>query len=112
MIDLDQFANDAAADDTLMNDATLIKLLKAAMILGVSLLIVGHIVLAVTFVDDDIGHRGFILGAAMSAVGVILSLPTKIYLTLLLMEHTEKTDQRFTRSADAQARSKTTEFRK
>ncbi|CAB0151374.1 hypothetical protein PSI9734_01762 [Pseudidiomarina piscicola] len=97
--------------DQTMTDASLVKLLKTAMILGVTLLICGHIVLAITFANDDIGHQGFIAGAAMSAVGIILSLPTKIYLTILLMEHTEKTDKRFTRSADGQARSETTEFK-
>lgn len=94
-----------------MTETTQVRLLKAAMILGVTLLICGHIVLAVTFASDDIGHRGFILGAAMSAIGVVLSLPTKIYLTILLMDYTERTDKRFTRSADAQARAKDTEFK-
>ncbi|RUO53516.1 hypothetical protein [Pseudidiomarina homiensis] len=94
-----------------MTETTQIRLLKAAMILGVTLLICGHIVLAVTFASDDIGHRGFILGAAMSAIGVVLSLPTKIYLTILLMDYTERTDKRFTRSADAQSRARDTEFK-
>lgn len=94
-----------------MTETTQVRLLKAAMILGVTLLICGHIVLAVTFASDDIGHRGFILGAAMSAIGVVLSLPTKIYLTILLMDYTERTDKRFTRSADAQSRAGDTEFK-
>ncbi len=94
-----------------MTETTQVRLLKAAMILGVTLLICGHIVLAVTFASDEIGHRGFILGAAMSAIGVVLSLPTKIYLTILLMDYTERTDKRFTRSADGQERAKDTEFK-
>ncbi|WP_411359470.1 hypothetical protein [Pseudidiomarina salilacus] len=94
-----------------MTEATQVRLLKIAMILGVTLLICGHIVLAVTFASDTIGHRGFILGAAMSAIGIVLSLPTKIYLTILLMDYTERTDKRFTRSADGQARASSTEFK-
>lgn len=86
-----------------MNQTTQVKLLRSAIILGLTLLVCGHIVLAVTFASDDIGHQGFILGAALSAFGVVLSLPTKIYLTLLLMEHEEKTNPNFTRSADGQA---------
>lgn len=93
-----------------MTESTQVKLLKTAMILGVTLLVLGHIILAVTFTSDTIGHRGFILGAALSAIGIILSLPTKIYLTLLLMEYEEKRNPNFTRSADGQARSKDTHF--
>ncbi|RUO63643.1 hypothetical protein [Pseudidiomarina insulisalsae] len=87
-----------------MNETTQVRLLKLSMALGITLLICGHIVLAVTFASDTIGHHGFIIGAAMSAIGIVLSLPTKIYLTLLLMEHEEKANPRFTRSAEAQQR--------
>lgn len=86
-----------------MNERTQVKLLKSVMITGVTLLILGHIVLATTFASDDIGHQGFILGAALSALGVIMSLPTKIYLTLVLMSHEESTNDNYLRSADAQA---------
>lgn len=87
-----------------MNEATQVKLLRSAMILGITLLVCGHILLAITFASDSIGHQGFILGAALSAFGVILSLPTKIYLTLLLMEHEESKNPNFTRSAEGQER--------
>jgi hypothetical protein len=76
-----------------MKDATQAKLLKAAMITGISLILLGHVVLVVTFGNDDIGFRGYILGAAMNAIGVILSLPTKIYLTLVLMEKEERDNE-------------------
>lgn len=94
-----------------MTDAQQVKLLKSAMILGICLLICGHIVLVVTFSNDAIGHHGFILGAAMSAIGVVLSLPTKIYLTILLMEHEESTNPNMTRSAEAQQRAKDKAFK-
>ncbi|WP_198677265.1 hypothetical protein [Pseudidiomarina taiwanensis] len=92
-----------------MTEATQVKLLKTAMILGITLLVLGHIVLVITFSSDSIGHQGFIIGAAMSAVGIVLSLPTKIYLTLVLMEHEEKTNPNMTRSADGQARATTSD---
>ncbi|MBJ7267266.1 hypothetical protein IG389_06670 [Idiomarina abyssalis] len=76
-----------------MKDATQAKLLKAAMITGISLILLGHVVLVVTFGNDDIDFRGYILGAAMNAIGVILSLPTKIYLTLVLMEKEERDNE-------------------
>lgn len=73
-----------------MEQNTQVKLLKIAMITGISLILLGHVVLVVTFGNDDIDFRGYILGAAMNAIGVILSLPTKIYLTLVLMEKEER----------------------
>ncbi|MCP1340167.1 hypothetical protein NJR55_11275 [Idiomarina sp. M1R2S28] len=76
-----------------MEQATQVKLLKVAMITGITLILLGHVVLVVTIGNDDIDFRGYILGAAMNAVGVILSLPTKIYLTLVLMEKEEKSNK-------------------
>ncbi|MGM0526091.1 MAG: hypothetical protein ACQEQ8_07860 [Pseudomonadota bacterium] len=76
-----------------MKQATQVRLLKVAMITGICLILLGHVVLVVTFGNDNIDFRGYILGAAMNAVGVILSLPTKIYLTLVLMEKEEKSNK-------------------
>lgn len=63
------------------------------MITGITLILLGHVVLVVTIGNDDIDFRGYILGAAMNAIGIILSLPTKIYLTLVLMEKEEKSNK-------------------
>lgn len=71
-------------------DKRLMRILKLCMVLGVCLLIIGHIILSVTFINDHIDHRGYMLGAALSALGIVLSLPTKIYLTILLMEYEQK----------------------
>lgn len=76
-----------------MKATTQVKLLKTAMIVGISLILLGHVVLILTFGNDDIGYRGYMLGAAMNAIGVILSLPTKIYLTLVFMEREEKANK-------------------
>lgn len=70
-----------------------VRWLKIIMILGVSLIVVGHIVLIYTFASSSSDYRGFIIGAACSAIGIVLSLPTKIYLTLVLMEHEHKVNQ-------------------
>lgn len=71
-----------------------VRWLKIIMILGVSLIVLGHIVLIYTFASSSSDYRGFIIGAACSAIGIVLSLPTKIYLTLVLMEHEHKVNQR------------------
>ncbi|MCH8492036.1 MAG: hypothetical protein LAT53_02200 [Idiomarina sp.] len=71
-------------------DQRLMLILKLCMVVGVCLLIIGHIILSATFINDHIDHRGYMLGAALSALGIVLSLPTKIYLTILLMEYEQK----------------------
>lgn len=70
-----------------------VQLLKIIMIVGVSLIVIGHIVLIYTFASAAADYRGFIVGAACNAVGIIMSLPTKIYLTLVLMEHEQKVNK-------------------
>jgi hypothetical protein len=67
--------------------------LRIIMLVGVSLIVVGHIVLIYTFTSTSGDYRGFIIGAACSAIGIVLSLPTKIYLTLVLMEHEHKVNK-------------------
>lgn len=64
--------------------------LRVIMLVGVGLIVIGHIVLIYTFASGSNDYRGFVIGAACSAIGVVLSLPTKIYLTLVLMEHEHK----------------------
>jgi uncharacterized membrane protein len=50
-------------------------------------------VLIYTFTSTSGDYRGFIIGAACGAIGIVLSLPTKIYLTLVLMEHEHKVNK-------------------
>ena len=64
--------------------------LKLVMALGLALIILGHYLWVVVKLPQTMGVSGIILVAALSAVGLIMSLPTKIYLTLLLMEHERK----------------------
>lgn len=70
-----------------------VRLVRIIMLLGTSLIVVGHIVLIYTFASSSSDYRGFIVGAARSAIGIVLSLPTKIYLTLVLMEHEHKVNK-------------------
>lgn len=79
------------ADTIAEPEKKLLRILKVCMISGLLLLIVGHVVLSVTFIYEHIGYHGYVLGAALSAIGIVLSLPTKLYLTVLLMEHENDT---------------------
>ncbi|MDP4535368.1 hypothetical protein Q3O60_04095 [Alkalimonas collagenimarina] len=64
--------------------------LKLVMLLGLALIIIGHYLWIGLKLPQTMGVPGMILVAALCAIGLILSLPTKIYLTLLLMEHEHK----------------------
>ncbi|WP_213999410.1 hypothetical protein [Arsukibacterium sp.] len=61
--------------------------LKLVMLVGVAMIILGHFLWVGLELPQTMGVPGIILVAACCAIGLILSLPTKIYLTLLLMQH-------------------------
>ncbi|SJN23287.1 conserved protein of unknown function [Pseudoalteromonas sp. JB197] len=46
----------------------------------------GHALIVSSYFTRQHGINGIIIAAACIAIGVLLSLPTKIYLTILLME--------------------------
>ncbi|GAB0111758.1 hypothetical protein PA7559_30280 [Pseudoalteromonas distincta] len=54
--------------------------------LGLCLIVTGHTLIVSSYFTVDHGIKGIIIAAACIAIGVLLSLPTKIYLTILLME--------------------------
>ncbi|KKO45519.1 membrane protein [Arsukibacterium ikkense] len=57
------------------------------MLLGIALIIIGHYLWVGLDLPQTMGVSGIMLVAACCALGLLLSLPTKIYLTLLLMQH-------------------------
>lgn len=59
--------------------------LHLVIIVGLVLIFTGHTILTTEWLKQ-LGTNGFILGAGCIAVGLICSLPTKIYLTILLMQ--------------------------
>lgn len=61
--------------------------LKLVMLLGIALILIGHYLWVGLDLPQTMGVPGIILVAACCAIGLALSLPTKIYLTLLLMQH-------------------------
>lgn len=69
-----------------MSQTMIIRLLKTSIMLGLCLIVTGHTLIVSNYFTVDHGIKGIIIAAACIAVGVLLSLPTKIYLTVLLME--------------------------
>ena len=69
-----------------MSQTMIIRLLKTTIMLGLCLIVTGHTLIVSNYFTVEHGIKGIIIAAACIAVGVLLSLPTKIYLTVLLME--------------------------
>ncbi|GEN41596.1 hypothetical protein [Pseudoalteromonas nigrifaciens] len=69
-----------------MSQIIIIRLLKISIILGLCLIVTGHALIVSSYFTRQHGINGIITAAACIAIGVLLSLPTKIYLTILLME--------------------------
>ncbi|NMP14909.1 hypothetical protein [Thalassotalea sp. Y01] len=69
-----------------MNEDKQILYLKISIVLGLILLIVGHYILSYSELPQTMGIQGLILGGACMAFGIIFSLPTKMYLTFLLVK--------------------------
>ncbi|MCO7190729.1 MULTISPECIES: hypothetical protein [unclassified Pseudoalteromonas] len=68
----------------------LIIILHCVIVCGLLLIFTGHTLLSAQWLTA-LGPKGYALGAACIAIGLICSLPTKIYLTILLMRR-EKSD--------------------
>ncbi len=69
-----------------MTERQTLRLLKIVMLCGISLLVLGHYLWSGLKLHETMGVQGIILIGLCCALGLILSLPTKIYLTILLMK--------------------------
>ncbi|TLU65346.1 hypothetical protein FE810_08655 [Thalassotalea litorea] len=76
-----------------MTEAKLIKLLKIAIGIGLFLLVLGYCLLHVFYLPEKMGVSGMIIGASCIAFGLIFSLPTKMYLTFLLVMREQEKDK-------------------
>lgn len=74
-----------------MRDQNLIRILKIIMLCGLALLLLGHYLWSGLQLQHTMGIPGIILIGLCCALGLILSLPTKIYLTILLMQREQQT---------------------
>jgi hypothetical protein len=76
----------AAETDVKRQSTSLIFWLKLVMITGFGFILLGHYLWVGLKLPETMGVPGIIIVAGCCAFGLILSLPTKIYLTLLLMQ--------------------------
>ncbi len=76
-----------------MTDETLIRLLKLSIFFGLCLLILGIYLHNFSDYIESLGVQGIIISATSIAVGLIFSLPTKMYLTFLLVKREAEQQQ-------------------
>ncbi len=69
-----------------MSEHTLIKLLKISICLGLTLLILGIYLHNFSSYMESLGVTGIIISAVCIALGLIFSLPTKMFLTFVLVK--------------------------
>ena len=72
-----------------MTDKQLILLLKIIMSIGISLILAGVYCHMYSETVEQMGVTGIVISACLVAIGMILSLPTKMYLTFILVKREE-----------------------
>lgn len=70
----------------IMTDEKLIRLLKISIFIGLCLLLLGIYLHNFSDYIESLGVQGIIISATAIAFGLIFSLPTKMYLTFLLVK--------------------------
>lgn len=69
-----------------MTDKTLILWLKIIMTVGICLILAGVYCHMYSETIEAMGVTGIVISACLVAVGMIMSLPTKMYLTFILVK--------------------------
>jgi hypothetical protein len=69
-----------------MSDEALIRLLKILMLTGISLILLGVYFHMYNETIESMGVTGILISACTVAIGMIMSLPTKMFLTFLLVK--------------------------
>ena len=72
-----------------MTDQKLILLLKIIMSIGISLILAGVYCHMYSETIEQMGVTGIVISACLVAIGMILLLPTKMYLTFILVKREE-----------------------
>ena len=70
----------------MMTDNKLILILKCCVISGIGLILLGIYFHNFSETVEDMGVNGIIISAVCVAFGMALSLPTKMYLTFILVK--------------------------
>jgi uncharacterized membrane protein len=80
-----------------MTENTLIRLLKTSIVIGLILILLGIYLHNFSDYMASLGVTGIIISAVCIAFGMIFSLPTKMYLTFILVkretEHNTEEDK-------------------
>ncbi|MGZ9899345.1 hypothetical protein [Shewanella gaetbuli] len=69
-----------------MTDAKLIRILKTCIVIGLCLILLGIYLHNFNATIEAMGVKGIIISAMCVAFGMALSLPTKMYLTFILVK--------------------------
>lgn len=75
-----------------MTDQKLIRILKTFIVIGISLILFGHYLLSYTDFTEQHGIMGIMTCSGLIALGFICSLPTKMYLTFVLVKRENQKD--------------------
>lgn len=81
-----------------MSDASIVKLLKIVMAIGLTLVGLGIYFHIYNQAIEDMGVTGIIISACCVAIGMAMSLPTKMYLTFVLVKREQ--EQKASKNSD------------
>ncbi|WP_299808048.1 hypothetical protein [uncultured Shewanella sp.] len=76
-----------------MTDQKLILLLKTCITIGICLIVTGIYLHNFNETVEAMGVTGIVISAMCVAFGMVLSLPTKMYLTFILVKHEANNNQ-------------------
>ena len=74
----------------MVNERTLIRLLKLSIILGFTLVALGYYLISYVNLPEKMGITGIIICAVFFAFGLLLLIPAKVYLTMRWMRAEKK----------------------
>ncbi|MDE3273705.1 hypothetical protein [Pseudoalteromonas sp. G4] len=77
-----------------MSEKKLITLLKIVIVLGLCLIGLGYYLINVAHIEQSMGVTGMMIGGSCYAFGIILSLPTKMYLTFIWVTAEQRQKQK------------------
>jgi hypothetical protein len=76
--------------EVIMSDSKLILVLKFCITMGISLILLGIYCHNFSETIEMMGVKGIVISAMCVAIGMALSLPTKMYLTFILVKREAK----------------------
>jgi len=86
-----------------MTDKKIILTLKIIIVLGISLILLGVYFHLFNQTIEEMGVNGIIISAGCVAIGMALSLPTKMFLTFLLVKREMDQDKEKSSKAEPTA---------